>query len=334
MALLTVDANSFVDTAVVFDNTTHFVTSPFARIQVTTTATSVDVSVYNDISAFGSLDRIGIYVNGAYNQQLNFGAGAGTVTATLPEGTKTVDFVNGPTTHSDGTNAEANLTGCAGCWMTSLDFNAAFTQLFPAATPKVLIWGDSIAVGDGSTATPTGDVQEKAWPMQVRLAYSGQVAVEAWGYRKLYDDGSDATKRARFVALVQAHAPSTLFMCCGTNDYGLNSWSASSFGTALGTLLDDLHTALPSMKIVYITPFFRSTETANGNGSTLQDYRDQISIAAAARTSYVTCVNGLNILPSLGTGDGLHPNGADSTTVATYVTNYLNGIRRFHATTS
>lgn len=320
MAVLTVDANSFVDTAVAVDATTHFVTSPFARIQVSTEATSVDVSVYNNISAFTDLDRIGVYVDGAYNQQVNFGAGASTVTVTLPPGAKTVDFVNGPTTHDDGTNSAAALVNCSGCWITSLDFNAAFTQLFPAASPKVLIWGDSIAVGDGAYTTPTGDVQEKAWPIQVRLAFSGSVAVEAWGYRKLFDDAGDSTKRARFVDLVELHAPDRFIMCCGTNDYGLGSWAnAAAFGTAYAATLDDLNSALPNMKIFCVTPVLRNPD------GTLQSYRDQIVTAALARKSYVTLVRGDGILTVADLADNVHPNGGGHTKLANYLLPYANG---------
>lgn len=336
MPVLTVVPSSFIDTAIASDKTTRIITSPFARIQVSTLADSCDITIFNDYS-FAYLSQLGIYVNGVYNQTVTVLANSGSQvkTVALPAGAKTVDFVNGPCSNFSNTNADASLTSCNGTWITSLDFNAAFTQLFPALTPKVVVWGDSIAVGDGAEGTPTGAPQQKAWPMQVRLAYGGQLAVEGWGARKLFDDAGDATKRARFVSLMVIHNPSIIILACGTNDYGLNSWSASSFGTAYGATLDDLHTALPAAKIVAMTPFLRATETANGSGSTLQDYRDQISAAAAARPSYVTRVDGRYIL-DLATDfrDNPHPNGGGNTKIANYILAHLAGVRRFRATTS
>lgn len=122
------------------------------------------------------------------------------------------------------------------------------------------------------------------------------------------------TSRAAFVAKVAAASPSKIWLAIGTNDYGLNKWSAASFGTAYAALLDDLHTALPSATIYCQTPIVRSTETANGSGSTLGNYRTQISTAQSTRTGYAVLVNGATILTTGDLDDGVHPTTAGHAT--------------------
>lgn len=318
-------ATQFTDTNEAASTGNYIRTNSYARLQVSTTATSVDITVYRDfISQYDYLSRIGIIVNGAFDQSVQFlSAGASTLTANLPAGTKTVDFVN------------SGRAGTTGCWITNLSFNAAFTQLFPARTPKITVYGDSIATGDGAETGPTGDPQEKGWATKLRLAYSGQVSIDSAGSRTLNADASDSTKRTAFVAKKVIDNPSRLIFFIGTNDYGLAPWNAADFGSACATLMDDLHTALPSMQIDMVSPIYRTTETANAMGSTLQNYRDQLATIAAARPTFITFHDGTRLL-SLATDfkDGLHPNGVGHGLLGTYFTNNCNGIRKFRATTS
>lgn len=318
---LTPGLGSFIDTGYTYDATTHIVTSPFARIRVTTTATSVDVSTYRPTSpAFSIPWQIGVYVDGVYNQRVVALSGARTNTITFSAGTKIIDFVNGGTAQAGATLDDATLEGT---WITNLSFNAAFTQLFPTSASKLLIYGDSITQGAGNT-----NPHSTSWGNIVRLAYSGQVSFEGRGAGQLLQDTNTAPKMEVFIAKVVEHAPSLVWSAIGVNDLG--AWaSAASFGTGYGNMLDEIHTALPNCLIVAQTPVLKQTEGA------LQTYRDAISDAVASRTSFVTRVAGEYLLDiATDYADTVHPNEAGDAKIADYVTDYLNGIRRFRITAS
>lgn len=69
----------------------------------------------------------------------------------------------------------------------------------------------------------------------------------------------------------------------GTNDYGLDcplgtngSADSSEFYGAVRNLANGLLTKYPDATIIFLTPIHRGTETANGVGATLDDYRQAI----------------------------------------------------------
>ena len=293
--------SSFSDTGAV-DNTGGFpLTSSFARAEYLTDATSFKVTSYNNIaSSFPTYTRLGVYVNGVYSESIAPTAnGTSEAAFTLPSGTKVISIAN-------GLQSTLGSGGPKGTFLTTIAANAALTQQFPSAANRMLVYGDSISVGGNTTV-----LMQEAWVLLVRAAlYPRSVALEGWGYRALYDDCLDATARAAFVAKVAAYNPSQFWLAIGTNDYGLNKWSAASFGTAYAALLDDLHTALPTLVIYCQSPILRSVETANGSGSTMGNYRTQISTAAAARSSYCTFVDGTSFMTTANIPDGVHPNTA------------------------
>lgn len=288
---------SFTDTGAASDTGNYYLTSTFSSVDVTTSADAMYVDVYTTIqSAFPTFAEIGVYVDGVFNQRIVSAAnGAKRNTIMLPTGSKTVSFVNGLQASPSGT--------VLGTWVTRIGAPSAMTQTNLTPSNRVLIYGDSIAAGGNATITT-----QDAWALLVRSAYApDSIALEAWGYRSLHDDCVDATARGVFVAKVVAYAPATIWLAIGTNDYGLNKWAAASFGTAYAALLDDLHAALPSAVIYCQTPLLRTTETANGSGSTLGDYRTQIGTAVSTRTAYCTLVDGTAIMTTASLADGVHP---------------------------
>jgi len=276
---------------------TYVTSAAFSRVVISTTATEITVNSYNDLYAtYPQFTSLGVLIDGVYNQTIAMTAtGLATDVVTLPSGQKTVELIGGlqvkPTASIFGTYVE------------SISANAAFSVVTPSATNRVLIYGDSISVGANAT-----DPNAEGWGVLLRSAvYPRSVATEGWGSRSLYDDAVDSTARAAFVAIIAAYAPPTIWLAIGTNDYGLNKWSAASFGTAYAALLDDLHTALPSAAIYCQTPILRSTETANGSGSTLGNYRTEIGTAVSTRTSYATLVDGTAFMTTGSLADGIHP---------------------------
>ena len=269
--------------------------SVFSAITFSTTATTLNVETVNDIyTTYPNYARIGVYVNGSYHSSLNPGAD-GTVQCgiTLSAGSKTVSLVCGLQSKPSST--------VIGTWIKSIRANAAMTRTSPTQTGGLVVYGDSIMCG--SDANP---IMKNAWAIGVRLAAPYPVQFEGWGFRALYDDAANSTLRASLVSALATNSPSLVWLAIGTNDYGLSKWDSSSFQSAYTSLLQDLHTALPLAKIYAQTPIDRATETANGNGSTLGDYRTAIANAASGK-AYVTVVDGTEFLGAGDLVDGVHP---------------------------
>lgn len=307
--------SAWTDSLAAVDDGARLVTAPYARAVLTTTATEIEVTSHNDVfSVFPNYARLGVFVNGVYNQSVRLPAnGVNVNRIQLPAGSKTVQIVNGLQSRP---NAALPVIGS---FLKSLRSNAEMTQTFPAVTNRLLIYGDSISVG--SDASP---IAEKAWVQQVRTASgSNSVALEGWGFRSLHEDAADSTKRAAFVAKLAAYAPAKIWLAIGTNDYGLNKWSAASFGAAYAALLDDLRAALPATAIYCQTPLLRTTETANASGSTLANYRSQIATAVSSRTAFATLVDGTAIMTTASLVDGIHPTTAGHNLYAAAVISQL-----------
>jgi lysophospholipase L1-like esterase len=282
--------------------------SPFARWVFTTDARQMWLKAYCTMyDTFPAYSQLGVVINHVYSQTLAATAqGWNTWQIDLSAGNKTIEIVAGA--QSGG--------GVIGTYPAVVYFsNAALVTESPPTAPgnRVLIYGDSIAVGDSSTY-----LTQQAWSVLLRQYVP--VVVEAFGSRGLKTDGVDATARQAFVDRVASLSPSSIWLAIGTNDYGLNLWSAAAFGTAYADLLDKLHTALPAATIYAQTPLSRTTETANGSGSTLGDYRTQIATAQSTRSAYCQLIDGTAIMTTASlAADGVHPTIAGHALYASYV---------------
>lgn len=306
----------FLDTFTPVNETGYVRTSPFSRARYTTTAEEIYVFGYSTISgAFPTLDQIAVYSNGTFVAAIDPTAnGAFNANVSLSPGAKTVEFVAG--TQSSPTQSASAVLGT---WFTGASASSAMTAVSSSPTNRLVIYGDSIAVGANSTVPP-----RDAWAVLVRTARgTASTMVDGYGYRSLYLDASSAGVRASFVAAIQALSPSIFWNAIGTNDYGLNKWSALDFGIAYAAVLDDLHAAMPSLVIYCQTPIVRTVETANNYLNTLGDYRSAISTAVSTRTSFCTFVDGTAILTTADLADGVHPTTAGHALYSTYVKTVL-----------
>lgn len=277
------------------NNTTYYSSSPFAVAKFTTTATVIGVDVVSTSqSAYPQFSQVNVRVDGADYTALNpkNNGALERLYTSLPAGSKTIEIVSGLQTKPSSTPLGTFLVGVAA--------NAALTLVAPSSSNRLLVYGDSISVGANSLV-PSRD----GWVMLLRNLRSN-VMSEGYGFRSLYDDANTGGLRAAFVARLASYAPAIIWLAIGTNDYGLNKWSAANFGTAYAALLDDLHTALPSATIYAQTPLTRTVETANTFSDTLGNYRTQITTAQSTRSSYCNLVDGTAISATLDT-DGLHP---------------------------
>lgn len=312
--------------------------SCFAEWRFTTNAQIIKVTGTTDMEDDKTtLSNMGIFVDEVYlAPYLDFTAnGTQTFTYMLTStlgATKTVRIVNSSQIYpSDEPYVQ-------GSYIDSVELQEYFdtptyTVIPPSDANKLLIYGDSIAVGDNASPAPL-----RGWTTMLRNRWGGRnVAVDAFGSRSLYEDNEDATARTAFAAKLASYNAQYLWMAIGTNDYGADQdWNATDFGTAYGDLLDKIHTAAPDLKIFCQSPIQRTvsgvdqtiSEAANGEGSTLADYRSAISTAVSSRTSYCTYVDGTNgaIVPLGNTSDGIHPNDTGHRIYAEFVHQYLFGV--------
>ena len=308
-------APSFLDTGAAVQESGYVRTSAFSRAVYDTTATKALVTIQSPARAsFSTMIQLGVYVDGVFQEAITpTSTAAQSQIINLPAGNKRVEFVGGLQT------APAQAVPALGTYFVGASANAPMTVVNESPTNRILIYGDSIAVGANATI-PTA----QGWPVLLRSAYApDSVAMEAFGFRSLALDADTAPKRATLVATLAGYAPSIIWLAIGTNDYGLNKWTAANFGTAYAALLDDLNAALPGVAIYCQTPLVRTTETANTLGDTLIQYRAAIATAVSTRTAFATLVDGTAILTTGDLADGVHPTTAGHALYATYVQGVL-----------
>lgn len=302
--LIPVSASDFADNGYTSEvartgGGTFVQTNDGARLVYQTDAETLYLESYNDIyGTYPGFSDLGCRVNGVdlgaiepgaagiRNNTVNLGAGAG----------KTVEIING---------LQSKPAALIGSYACRAVFNKRAYLVGDVSTPRIVMYGDSIIVGANCSNPSLQGVCQL-----VRNAYSGSLVIEGWGYRSLHDDANTAGLRAAFVAQVASLSPSIIWLAIGTNDYGLNKWSAANFGTAYAAVLDDLHTALPSATIYCQTPIERTSEVANTFGDTLGAYRTQIGTAQSTRGPWAVLVDGTAAGYPQAPGDladGVHP---------------------------
>jgi lysophospholipase L1-like esterase len=309
-AVLFDEPSAWADTRENTPTTNYVRTSPFARVVYDTAATEITINSYNDLfSAYPQFTELGLTVNGVHQSVLPGGAGAQSNTITLPSGSKRIEIVNGTQTRPSGS--------ILGTFLVSIEANDGLVRVPPAASNDLLFYGDSITVGANSQY-PTG----RGYAMLVRRQSGQNVGVEGFGFRSLWDDCKDATSRAAFVGKVVDWGPSKMWIGIGHNDYFLDRWSAADYGAAYAALLDDLNAALPGLTIYAQSPIIRNPDPINGFSETLTDYRAEVAAAASGR-SWVTYVDGLDMLGFRSLDDGVHPTTDGHFGIAEYINYFL-----------
>lgn len=297
-----------------YPGTGNPVRSSMSEVTLTTDASEIIVTGTNDIYAsYPAWAQLCVIVNGTPASALAFSA-AGKQQFSVSLGTagtsRTVIIREGLQSKPSSSVLSTRLLSFA------LKDETTYAIASPPTSNLLTIYGNSITVGANATFPQT-----QGWTNIVRD--TGYHAIcEAWGYRALYHDANTGILRAALVALLIQGSPNRIWIAHGGNDYGLSLWTAAAFGTAYEALLTDLHTALPNAKIYAQTPLDRTTETANGVGSTMADYRSAI-VSAAAGKSYVQVVDGTDILEPDDFADGIHPTTAGQAEYAAYALTVL-----------
>ncbi len=173
---------------------------------------------------------------------------------------------------------------------------------------KYIFITGSIGVGRDATAGYTengfiGQLREYVSDTHnlAQFSFSGFDLVEVAGTTP------NLTRTMNAIDAVHNNFNHTIGIFIGVNDYLNASINATTFEGYYNDLLDEINSTYPDDNILAISATVKSTEGANGVGSTLQDYRDAIESASANRT-YVRFISGLDLLNDTGQlSDGLHP---------------------------
>jgi lysophospholipase L1-like esterase len=290
------EASSALKTPVDGPITFHVETTALGAEVFDTRATTITIEVRNTTpDAFGAVGEISVE-DGSEITTYQMQPGESTIVHPLPAGEKRVTITAGE---------QARFRGeMRGVFIQEITFNGHAVPIPPSA-PRILVYGDSLAVG-GNVDHPSAE----AWPVLLRQYYS--VRVEAYGYRTLHDDASTPEKRSEFTARISDWSPETIWLAVGTNDYGLEVWSAPEFGKAYAATLDAIHSSNPGARLFAQSPIWRAEEPANSFGDDLDDYRQQIAGTCAARSAWCVYVDGRD--PSFPQPEELDEDGIHLTT--------------------
>ena len=296
-------------------------TSGLARLVVTTDATTVTASVYADIYGNQPAQAIvGVRVNGTTETQLTCTAVSGnTFTVPLPGAAATrVEFVAG------NQQVLTSGSGWYGSYFTGLSFAGGTSAAFVAPAPAntLLVYGDSIEGGGANANVPFG-----AWTELLRGQWAGDVQLEAYGGRTLYDDCATPAATTAFAAHLAAQGPAKLICCIGVNDYSNGQWSLAAFAAGYGSLVDQFHALAPAVPVAVVSPLLTTArEGPNGAGVTLGQYRAAV-LALAAGRSWLTVVDGSRVLAAADlNSDGVHPTIAGQAKLVLFYLGVANAI--------
>jgi hypothetical protein len=317
---LTVTNDALEDDLWNIQSTRVNIASPFSRYVIDTDATTLMVEMVSTMrAAISSLAHIAYKVNGE---------AAGVIAATtnglveqhvitLPAGHKRVEFINGPTSKPSAT--------ILGTWLRAI-FVPGTARVATVKSKvndcRIAIYGDSICVGNSDTSAAL-----QAWPVQLRERNVGSVAVDAYGWRNLWDDKNDSA--GWYVPLARSinrFKPTHIWLAIGTNDYGLYKQNAASFRKTYDALLDLLHAQNPQAKIFCQSPITR-TDSPSPTYEVIANYRTAVSASATARPDFAHFVDGTAIIASGDLADGVHPTTAGDYKFAQYVENFIRTYR-------
>lgn len=236
--------------------------------------------------------------------------GESMIVHSMPAGQKRVAITSGGQIKFNG-----EITGV---FINKITFDRAAIPVEPEGK-RIVVYGDSLTVGGN-----TDHLSAEAWPVLLRKHYS--VVVEAYGYRALQDDASTPQAREELASKISTGRPDIVWLAAGANDYAYELWSAREFGEAYGATLDAIHAASPGALLFAQSPILRRREDANSFGEDLENYRQQIAAACAARSPWCVFVDGTDSAfpqPEELNKDGIHLTTKSSVKYAEAVLNLI-----------
>lgn len=317
--------NTFGSSTITVGSVTYKTGGNGARWKWTTDARRMTVNCYCEYSsAFNNNGRIAVLVN---NVPYFFGApqatGFYTTNIRLPPGAaKTVELLIPLQFASSAGGARL------GVYPYFVQFDELATEISPSLQAAVLVGiGDSIMSG-GVAISPAVYGYTGLMKRSVGAGgYNGSVITDSYGTRRLNDIAASSGAAATYATAVAALSPTKIFCHIGTNDQAVTPPIAkATHQTQCGFLLDALHTAMPSVPIVWLTPIRRNEGVTNSNGDTMADFRTVQAAAVNARIGIgwahdPTLNDGLAIFADTSQygSDLVHPNTAGNVTMQTAV---------------
>lgn len=290
-----------------YTNGSYTIPSPYSYFSVTTNSPvlSLNIQSMQSSGATGSAQELEIscYLNNGtwtWNplaQIFPTNLGSNTAQIGLPSGTNIVTCDAGSFVgySSSDTTPTTNMTAAA---VQSVSVPYGFTLSGvtpPSVTNAMLILGDSISICYGCNFPP-----DDAYPAQLRNSglYAGNIEFEAYGGRALYHSFCPAGTCSSGAATAFADTLKTRWGCPAnflvqevTNDYGRALISPANLQTYMGSFWTEWIADCPSTTNYQQMAFYRGTETANGLGYTMPQYRTAMSNAAGAASPAVTILN-------------------------------------------
>ena len=304
----------FYNGSVVQRNTRGLLATVNARVGFWTTATTMTVETYSNVvlnSGTSSTTQCPVMVNGYLQESITHSVSNQLLLTniTLPAGRKFVEILSS----LRSLNGSGNVISAAprAVFVAQSDDLRRSRRNGPR---RIAVYGDSITAGGNSVLTKP---ELGAWNIIANVT-NAEIQNDSWGNATLQD-----LTQATLVARLRKFRPDTIWLAIGTNDYGLADQTAANFQTDYAALLDLIHANVPQSFIHCQTPLTRTTETANGLGSTLAEYRTAISTVVSTRTAYSSVVAGPSLLAIGDMDDGLHPSVAGHGKYATAIMSTL-----------
>ncbi len=304
--------------------------SAFAVTKVNTDASSLSVNFYSPLAG-GNSQFVPDATISVYNENWVFvDSIVPSVTGALQ--TKTV-ALNGSGVRDfylvESGNTIYGFSEFSGTYIQSIDAVDGFLGIrtIPKSSNRIILVGDSIAIGDGSTLN-----SRDGWAVVLRnltRALDWSITLDGWGAAYTNQIAGNATDQQAMAdrAIAEfsgATGRKVILWTLGTNDFVYVVGDPTVVATNAACVWDKAYAQDNGIEVMLITPIWTSYQnTVNSGDWVLQDYRDALTAAAVSRP-FVTAYDGESILIEADfTADGVHPNNAGHQKLAEYIKEIL-----------
>lgn len=287
----------------------------FGSFKFTTDATTIYIKVSNNFTAFQNLD---LFINETFNQAIVVTSNIQYKSLTLPVGNKTVEIVEGITTHDGGGQI---LTG-TDILELYVPNNSTTTILEEGAVAKKIVFlTDSIGVGAGVT----NPIRE-SFTRLFKSTHGIESATIGAGWDSLKNHAAGtpeliSTTVSRINYLFRNTLDKRLVVTLSHNDVWVANETPGNINIMMNNLLDVIHASDPAIKIYLVGPFTRL-----GSETQFATIRTNFNIICTERSGYCTYMNGPTLSPNypLNYPDSVHPNTVESAIIEGNMYPYLS----------
>lgn len=281
--------------------------NPGAFVEIETTETSLDIKVAGDWVGHATQSDCEVIVNGVWNQSVRVTVEdeVQSIPITLPPGEKVVRLISG---YAANQASGQIILPASGVHIQGVVTTGVIRIKKPVSSGhKKVFFGDSIT--DGASGTHplfTG------FSVLFRTLDNWAVQLDCWGARAVVTTNSTLgnTLAAYLSPQLNGTISNELFICLGTNNYGLLNQSKATFKAYYEFMLDAIIAARPDVTIYCVSMLNRQTyDTGNSGGAFGDDYADAIEELVSTRpTTRFIYGKPLVSLSNMSDGAQLHPN--------------------------